>query len=67
MGKRTIIYQPPNAEALEDLAYEACHRLGETFDEREVAAGLAAFLKVIARALVHHLNGQRSAFDRGIE
>ncbi len=67
MGKRTVIYMPPDTEALDRLAYETCRRLGGAFDDRDVAAGLANFLKVVARALVHNLNRQRNAFDTGIE
>jgi hypothetical protein len=60
---KTIEYQPPPGEVLDQFARDVCKRLGDTlgaeFYTPETVRDLSAFLRVTSTAWAKHLNSQQ--------
>jgi hypothetical protein len=60
MKYRRVIHQPPAREIIAQFARDACQKLSQqgdpSFEDPDVAMGLADFLNLIANILAKNLN-----------
>ncbi len=64
--KRSIVYEPPDANVIYQYTRTVCKDIGETdaeFDTQEMRSELANFIKVIADICVQQMNKSVKTLD----